>query len=56
MTAKQAEELAEKIFYKKHDIVIALLEVYRDGWSDGYSDCDKTLAIYQKRSAIAPKQ
>ena len=56
MTAIEAQEIAKKIKYNEHDIVIALLEAARDGWSDGYRECDKTLAVYQHRTPILEEQ
>ncbi len=49
MTAEEAQVIAKRVKYSEYDIAIALLEASRDGWSDGYKDCDKTLAVYQKR-------
>ena len=46
------QEIAKKVKYSEYDITIALLEASSDGWSEGFKECKKTLAVYQKREPI----
>lgn len=56
MTAERAGEIAKTVICSEYEVTLALLQAYHDGWSNGYKEADKIVAVYQHRQPIGEQK